>query len=172
MKKEEQGSILIVVIIVSLLLSIAIMTGLSMSNDEMKATDQYYIKKATFYNTNAGLEDVRSEIYRDPSLNAVQGITREKNGTIDGNENKGKTISITGTLEDLDKYLNGSGAVSHVKPFNGFVAPPMPGMSLGTGTTVTPVIWNVTISSVTKKAKRQAFCEINAGVYSLMTTGY
>jgi len=159
----EKGSMLILAIIATLILSIILVAGLTVSTTEVQTTQNYYMNKMSYYKAVEGVEIITQKIrdIADPSTIAIAaddyrvkdlGITRK---------------FITGTLVDLQ-----NGATQNVKPFTGFDPPPLPSISLGTSTGVMPVIWYVPVTSEVTVNKKRSFTEIEAGIYSIIMTGY
>ncbi len=159
----EKGSMLILAIIATLILSLIMVAGLTVSTTEVHTTQNYYMNKISYYKAIEGLEIVTEMIRNetDPSVINVKisefvtsetGITKK---------------FLTGTLVDLQ-----NGAIQNVKQFLGFDAPPLPSISLGTATGVTPVIWYVPITSEVTVNHKRSYTEIEAGVYSILMTGY
>jgi len=74
---------------------------------------------------------------------------------------------ITGTLVDLQ-----NGTTQNVKSFMGFDPPPLPSISLGSTSGVSPIIWYVPVTSEVTINKKRSFTEIEAGIYSIIMTGY
>jgi hypothetical protein len=159
----EKGSMLILAIIATLILSLILVAGLTVSTTEVQTTQNYYLNKISYYKAIEGLEIVTEMIRTetDPSALKVQisefvtsetGITKK---------------FLTGTLVDLQ-----NGTTQNVKQFLGFDAPPLPSISLGTATGVTPVIWYVPVTSEVTVNHKRSFTEIEAGIYSILMTGY
>jgi len=159
----EKGSMLILAIIATLILSLIMVAGLTVSTTEVQTTQNYYMNKISYYKAIEGLEIITERIRNeaDPSLITVQAseyITSETGIT---------KKFLTGTLVDLQ-----NGATVNVKQFLGFDAPPLPSISLGTSTGVTPVIWYVPVTSEVTVNHKRSFTEIEAGIYSILMTSY
>ena len=65
-----------------------------------------------------------------------------------------------------------NGTSQNVKPFTGFDPPPLPSISLGSSTGIQPVIWYVPVTSEVTVGSKRSFTEIEAGIYSILMTGY
>jgi hypothetical protein len=159
----EKGSMLILAIIATLILSLILVAGLTVSTTEVHTTQNYYLNKVSYYKAVEGVEIVTQRIRdtADPTTILVAG--HEYRVTESAITRK----FITGTLVDLQ-----NGSSQNVKPFNGFDPPPLPAISLGSASGIQPVIWFVPVSSEVTVGKKRAFTEIEAGIYSIIITGY
>ncbi len=152
-KKYEKGSMLIITLITVLILSFIVASAIRTTTEELYTTYNVYLQKASYYQAVAGIETAAVQIRNssDPSSIKLDVTVNAPDGT--------KRRYYTGDI------ING---VSNVTVFQGFPPPPLPGISLGASTGITPIVWNVNITSELTTGKRKAFSEINAGVYSLM----
>lgn len=160
----EKGSMLVLAIIATLILSLILVAGLTVSTTEVHTTQNYYMNKMSYYKAVEGVEIVTQRIRdtADPTTILVAGheyLIKESGVT---------RRFITGTLVDLQ-----NGTSQNVKPFTGFDPPPLPSIALGSATGIQPVIWYVPITSeITVGKKKRSFTEIEAGIYSILMTGY
>ena len=159
----EKGSMLVLAIIATMILSLILVAGLTVSTTEVHTTQNYYLNKVSYYKAVEGVEIVTQRIrdVADPTTILVVG--HEFSEVEAGIARK----FITGTLIDLE-----SGASQNVKPFMGFDPPPLPGISLGSVTGIQPVIWYVPVTSEVTVNRKRSFTEIEAGIYSIVMTGY
>ena len=162
----ERGSLLILAIIATLILSVILVAGLTVSTTEVHTTQNQLMNKVSYYKAMEGVEIVTDLIRAeaDPSTITIQATEFR-------DSESGMTRAfITGTLVDLQ-----NGTTQHVRPFTGFDPPPLPSISLGTSSGVQPVIWYVPITSEVKVGAalpKRSFSEIEAGIYSILITGY
>lgn len=169
----EKGSILILAIIATLILSIILVAGLSVSTTEVQTTQNTFLNKLSYYKAVEGvevvIEDIRNTINPDLIASLRYGLDN-----IYFSEETGKySIFVTGSLSDMQALEQGTATVAPtISRFDGFTPPPLPAMSLGTSTGVSPVIWMVPITSKVEMGKKTAYTEIEAGIYSILMTGY
>jgi hypothetical protein len=159
----EKGSMLVLAIIATLILSLIMVSGLTVSTTEVNTTQNYYMNKVSYYKAVEGVEIVTEMIrtVADPTTILVvdsQYQTKESGST---------RSFITGTMVDMQ-----NGTTQTVLPFSGFDPPPLPSISLGATTGITPVIWYVPITSEVTVNRKRSFTEIEAGIYSILMTGY
>jgi hypothetical protein len=154
---------LILAIIATLILSLILVSGLTVSTTEVNTTQNYFMNKVSYYKAVEGVEIVTEEIRNtpDPSTIAVEG------GEYLVNEGGVNKRFITGSLVDLQ-----NGATQNLRPFMGFDPPPLPSISLGTTSGVSPIIWYVPVTSEVTMNRKRSFTEIEAGIYSIIMTGY
>jgi len=159
----EKGSMLILAIIATLILSLILVAGLTVSTTEVNTTQNYYMNKVSYYKAVEGVEIVTDEIRiaTDPSTLNVEA------GDYQVSESGMTKKFITGSLVDLQ-----NGTYQNVKPFAGFDPPPLPSISLGSASGVMPVIWYVPVTSEVTVNRKRSFTEIEAGIYSILITGY
>lgn len=159
----EKGSMLVLAIMATLILSLILIAGLTVSTTEVSTTQNYLMNKISYYKALEGVEVVTERIRTtaDPTTISINANDFEvyDNGTT--------RKFVTGTLPDLQ-----GGSTQNVKPFAGFDPPPLPSISLGSASGVTPVIWYVPITSEVAVNKKRSFTEIEAGIYSILITGY
>ena len=128
----EKGSMLILAIIATLILSLIMVAGLTVSTTEFNTTQNYYINKVSYYNAIEGLEVV---------IDQIRNESNPENIYIEANDyNKSQTginrLFITGSLVDLQ-----GGTTQKVKKFARLPPPPLPGISLGPGSGISPILW-------------------------------
>ncbi len=153
MKNKEKGSMLIIALITVLILSFMVASGIRTTTTELFTTYNFYLKKVSYYYAVGGVESVAIMVKNSENPSSI--TFDQTNHTEDG-----FTIRLfTGDLEN---------GVSNVNVFQGFQPPPLPGISLGTSTSVKPIIWEINLASELTKNKRKAYSEIEAGIYSLM----
>lgn len=158
---REKGSVLLLAIIASLILSVIVIGVLTVSSTEMDATQNYYMKKISYYHALDRLEDVIEQVRNSDDPTAIS-IAAATSPTVEG-DNTTRTY-YTGDM------VNGTKPITY---FDSFQAPPLPGMSMGTETSYVPVMYRVPlVSQIEKKGSREAnakaFTELDAGVYALM----
>jgi len=159
----EKGSMLILAIIATMILSLILVAGLTVSTTEVHTTQNYYLNKVSYYKAVEGVEIVTQRIRDTADPTTILVVGHEYRVTESAIARK----FITGTLVDLQ-----NGSAQNVKPFNGFDPPPLPAISLGSASGIQPVIWFVPVSSEVTVGKKRAFTEIEAGIYSIIITGY
>ena len=153
----EKGSVLILTIITVLIFSIMVAGLLTIGTTEIKTTQNYLLKKKSFYHAIQGLESVIEQARHldDPSTIAVIKVSSpplESDGT--------RKNFYTGNMKDGNQ---------NVTYFNEFNAPQLVGMSLGTEAGVMAVMFRVPIvSEITVGSKAPACTEIEAGIYTLL----
>jgi hypothetical protein len=159
----EKGSMVVLAIIATLILSLIMVAGLTVSTTEVQTTHNYYLNKVSYYKAVEGVEIVTEDIRNNPDpTTIVVGPTEYVD-----NETGMTRSFITGTLVDME-----GSTTQNVKPFMGFDPPPLPSISLGTSSGVTPVIWYVPVTSKVTVNRKSSFTEIEAGIYSILITGY
>lgn len=159
----EKGSMIILAIIATLILSLILVAGLTVSTTEVNTTQNYYMNKISYYKAAEGVEIVTDLIRNTPDPTTIVIASTEY---VDQQTGMTKSF-ITGSLVDLQ-----NGNTQNVTPFMGFDPPPLVGMSLGTMIGITPVIWFVPVTSEVTVNKKRSFTEIEAGIYSILITGY
>lgn len=159
----EKGSMLILAIIATVILSMIMVAGLTVSTTESHTTQNYYINKVSYYTAMEGLEIVIEQIRNEAT---PENIFVEPND-YSISQMGGNRLFITGTLVDLE-----SGLTQKVKKFTGFPAPPLPGISLGPGSGISPVLWYVPITSKVTVNHKSSYTELEAGIYSSVTIAY
>jgi len=165
----EKGSMIVLAIIATLILSLILVAGLTVSTTEVNTTQNYYMSKISYYKAMEGVEIVTEEIRNTADPSTIYISADEYDVTEIGITRK----FITGNLENLQNLENGSGATyQNIKPFTGFDPPPLPSISLGASTGVMPVIWYVPVTSEVTVGSKRSFTEIEAGIYSILMTGY
>lgn len=169
----EKGSILILAIIATLILSVILVAGLSVSTTEVQTTQNNFMNKLSYYKAVEGvevvIEDIRHTLNPDTLANLRYGLDN-----IYFSDDGGKySVFITGSLGDLQALEKGTATMAPpISRFDGFTPPPLPAMSLGTSTGVSPIIWMVPVTSKVEMGKKTAYTEIEAGIYSILMTGY
>ncbi|HUU04574.1 MAG TPA: hypothetical protein VMZ49_01725 [Patescibacteria group bacterium] len=165
----EKGSMVILAIIATLILSLIMVAGLTVSTTEVNTTQNFLMNKISYYKAVEGVEIITEEIRNTADPATIYIAADEYEVTETGVTRK----FITGTLENLQNLEKGSGPTyQNVKLFMGFDPPPLPSISLGTSTGVSPVIWYVPIASEVTVNRKRSFTEIEAGIYSILLTGY
>jgi hypothetical protein len=162
----EKGSMLVLAIIATLILSIILVAGLTVSTTEVHTTQNYYLNKMSYYKAVEGVEIVTEQIRITPDPGTIVVTASEYDETDLGVQ---RTF-ITGSLVEFQ-----NNSTQPVRPFAGFDPPPLPSISLGASTGVTPVIWYVPITAEVKMGianKKRSYTEIEAGIYSILMTGY
>ncbi len=162
----EKGSMLVLAIMATLVLSIILVAGLTVSTTEVHTTQNYFLNKQSYYEAVRGLEIVTQMIRTTADPGTIYVPADEFGVKQAGVEMK----FITGSLVDLQ-----NNTTQNVRSFQGFAPPPLPSISLGASTGVTPVIWYVPITAEVKMGsalRKQSYTEIEAGVYSILMTGY
>ncbi len=157
--KKEKGSMLIIALITILILSFIVASAIRTTTDELYTTYNFHLHKISYYNAVAGVEDAATQIRNsnDPGSLTIDQTTIGSDGT---------------TRRYYSGYLTDNpGTVKNITLFQGFPPPPMPGVSLGTSTGITPLVWSVNIVSELTIHKRKAYSEISTGIYSIMV-GY
>jgi hypothetical protein len=159
----EKGSMIILAIIATLILSLILVSGLTVSTTEVNTTQNYFMNKVSYYKAVEGVEIVTEEIRNTPDPTTI-AVESDDYLVSEGGANK---RFITGSLVDLQ-----NGTTQNLKPFMGFDPPPLPSISLGTTSGVSPIIWYVPVASEVTMNKKRSFTEIEAGIYSILMTGY
>ena len=161
----ERGSMLILAIIATLILSLILVSGLTVSTTEVNTTQNFYMNKISYYKAVEGVETV-TELIRNTADPSTISVKAEDNITTGSGMSRS---FITGTLVDLQHTPV---TIQNVKPFTGFDPPPLPSISLGTTSGITPIIWYVPITSEVTVNRKRSFTEIEAGIYSILMTSY
>lgn len=165
----EKGSMLILAIIATLILSLILVAGLTVSTTEVNTTQNYYMNKVSYYKAVEGLERVIDQIRADPNPASISVDMEDFKVVKDG----AQRLFITGTLVDLQNLQNESLAnAPTIRQFTGFPPPPLPGISLGPGAGILPIIWYVPITSEVTVNRKKSYTEIEAGIYSSVTIAY
>lgn len=167
----EDGSALVITIIAVLILSGLAITGLTVSSTEVQSTQNFYLNKRAYYAALEGIEELRNEIYRNPDVEYVTSLIRDKDTTLQG-DGSNYTFYITGSMQDLRDFLEGVNNPPSVDFFNGFSPPPLPGIGLGGSVPVSPVIWDVHVTAVVNVGRKKSYAEIQTGVYSILPNSY
>lgn len=164
--KNENGSILVLSIVVILIISIMAIAGLSVTSIEGVTTNNYYRTKQAFYKAVEIVERIRMKIYENQDPGYITGINynRSSTGTWDGNV---YTEYITGTLQEF-----GYNSSKSIEAFKGFAPPPFKGISLDDRVGATPVIWYVPVTTYQKTGRTEAYAEIQSGIYSTLSTSH
>lgn len=163
----EKGSMLILAIIATLILSIILMSGLTVSTTEANTTQNYYLNKVSYYKAVEGIEVITEDIRyeNDPVAISQLTYTADQHATA---ERGMESLYISGSMVDLQKS-----ATQNISSFQGFDPPPLPSISQGGASTgVQPMIWLVPVTSQVTVNRKRAFTEIEAGIYSIVLTGY
>jgi Tfp pilus assembly protein PilX len=153
----EKGSVLILAIITTLIMSIMIAGLLTIGSTEVRSTQNYQLKKKSFYHAVQGLETVIEQVRNsdDPisiQVNKVSSPPMEADGT--------RKNYYTGNM---------SAGVTTVSQFEEIQAPQLVGISLGTEAGFIPVMYRVPVTAeVGQGSNHPAVTEIEAGVYALM----
>ncbi len=164
---KEKGSILVLTLISVLILSLMALGLLSVGATENFTTQNYHLNKMAYYTALRGVEEMRNMIFNNPQVDAVTQMTKSLTETeIEGDHGITRAY-ISGSLKNLEDE-----ETSPISMFEGFDAPPLPGLSMGTGMSVASVVWKVHVTSKVSMGGRSAFSEILTGVYSLIVTGY
>lgn len=159
----EKGSMIILAIIATLILSLILVAGLTVSTTEVNTTQNYYLNKVSYYEAVEGIERVIEQIRSEPDPTSISVIADD----FKINQNGTEKVFITGTLVDLQ-----NGTTQTVKQFMGFAPPPLPGISLGPNSGISPIIWYVPVTSKVTVNRKVSYTEIEAGIYSSVTIAY
>lgn len=159
----EKGSMIILAIIATLILSLILVAGLTVSTTEVNTTQNYYLNKVSYYKAVEGIEHVIERIRNNPDPTEISINQSEYLSNEDGSQK----LFITGTLVDLQ-----NSTAQTVKQFMGFAPPPLPGISLGPNSGISPIIWYVPVTSEVTVNRKRAYTEIEAGIYSSVTIAY
>jgi hypothetical protein len=166
-KYKKKGSILILTIMAILVLSVMVTGLLNVGNTELHTTQNYQMTKSAFYTAVEGVEDVRNLIYNAPDAISVSQIVKSSSQTL-VNDGGLQYSYITGTPKDFE--LGGAGVP--LKQFLGFEAPTLQSISLGSSSSISSIVWKVDVTSNISYAKKNAYAEVIAGVYSVVVVGY
>lgn len=159
----EKGSMIILAIIATLILSLILVAGLTVSTTEVNTTQNYYLNKVSYYKAVEGLELVINQIRSEPDPTTIYYEPNDFKINQDG----AQKLFITGTLVDLQ-----NSTTQTVKQFMGFAPPPLPGISLGPGSGLSSIIWYVPLTSEVTVNRKRSYTEIEAGIYSSVTIAY
>jgi hypothetical protein len=146
--------------------------GLTVSTTEVQTTDTLFLRKIAYYEAVEGVEEVRDLIFQFPDSDSVETLSKSLNDTasfVGTSSGEGKHMGynkayLTGTLIDLQN--NDPQTISQVE---GFSPPPLPGISLGIITSIFPVVWDVKVTSEITVGRKNAYAEIQAGIYGTIT---
>jgi len=153
MKKDEKGSMLIIALITILILSFIVAAGIRTTSTELFTTYNVYLKKYSYYYAVAGVEEIAEKIKNSENPSSI------RENKIKNTENGLKVRIFTGDLES---------GVTNISLFQGFPPPPLPGINLSSSSSITPLIWQLNVTSEIISKKRKAYSEIKTGIYSLM----
>jgi hypothetical protein len=169
----EKGSMLVLAIIATMILSLILVAGLTVSTTEVHTTQNNLMKKLSYYKAVEGVEVVIEDIRNTLNPDLIASLRYGLDNIYVIDDLGTSKLFITGSLGDLQALKNETATIAPaISQFNGFPAPPFPGMSLGTSTGVSPIIWMVPITAEVKTGKKTAYTEIEAGIYSILLTGY
>jgi hypothetical protein len=159
----EKGSMLILAIVATLILSLIMVAGLTVSTTEVNTTQNYYLNKVSYYKAMEGLERVIEQIRSEPNPANINVVPNDYKIVQDG----AQRLFITGTLVNLQ-----AGDTQNIRQFTAFPPPPLPGISLGPNSGISPIIWYVPITSEVTVNHKKSYTEIEAGIYSSVTIAY
>ncbi|MFH2107197.1 MAG: hypothetical protein ABII93_00865 [Chrysiogenia bacterium] len=159
----EKGSMLVLAIIATLILSLIMMAGLTVSTTEVHTTHNYFLNKVSYYKAVEGIERVIDQIRSEPDPSSIFIVPNDYKIKQDGMQK----LFITGTLIDIQ-----NNTTQNVRQFDGFAPPPLPSISLGPNAGISPIIWYVPITSEVTVNKKRSYTEIEAGIYSSVTIAY
>lgn len=162
--KQEKGSVLILAIVATFILSLTAIGLLNVGNTEIQTTQNHYLNKKSYYYALQGLEDIVDQIRNsdDPTSISETKVDTSSSSAIEtlrsaSDDELAKTF-YTGDMQ------NGQKSVSF---FKGFPPPPLPGISLGDITGLVPIVYRVPITAeVILGQNKRAYTEIVAGVYA------
>jgi len=163
---KENGSILVLTLISVLILSLLMIGLLTVGTTELQTTQNFQLNKNAYYAAVQGVEEIRNLIHQDPSTAGNIIKSKYETGVSDtfGDIKVGTSRAyIIGSLKDWEENTP-----QFLNRFKGFDPPPLRGISAG----VDPVIWKVTITASAAMGNRNGYAEIDAGIYSIIETGY
>lgn len=187
---QQRGSILILTMVAVFILSLLVVGLLDVGTTEIYSTQNYQYSKAAYYAAVEGVEEIRNLIYNYPDSQSVRSIRRyttglegpllwgddASTGTLKIDEEGFERSYITGSMKNMEAYYESDYGnefeIGNITKLEGFKAPPMPGISLGGSSSVSPVVWRVDVTSEVRKGERKAYAEIISGIYSILTTAY
>ena len=153
----EKGSVLILTIITILIMSIMIFGLLSIGSTEVRTTQNYQLKKKSFYHAVQGLETVIEQVRNSDDPISIQ-VNRITSPPLDADGSRKNYY--TGNM---------SVGVTTISHFDEIQAPQLVGISLGTEAGFVPVMYRVPVTAeVALGSKQPAVTEIEAGIYALM----
>jgi hypothetical protein len=167
----QRGSILVLTLVSVIILSVMAITGLTVSDNENRTTQNYFLNKSAYYTAVEGVEIIRNTIYQKPEPDAVLIINKTLADTTADEEGITKSY-MTGSFDDLQNYLKYQMTPPSIDYFQGFKPPPFPGVSLGSRISISPVVWHVRITARVQSGSKSAYTHIESGIYSILTTGY
>jgi hypothetical protein len=159
----EKGSMLILAIIATLILSLILVAGLTVSTTEVNTTQNYFLNKVSYYKAVEGIERVIEQIRAEPDPTTISVEADDYKINQDGSEK----LFITGSMVDMQ-----NNTTQMVKQFMGFAPPPLPSVSLGPNAGISPIIWYVPVTSKVTVNRKNSYTEIEAGIYSSVTIAY
>jgi Tfp pilus assembly protein PilX len=153
----QRGSVLVLTIVTVLIISVMVMGLLTIGTTEIKTTQNYVLKKKSFFHAIQGLEDVVEQVRNSDDPTTIT-VAKAASPTLDTDMTR-KTY-YTGNM------VSGQQNVSLFKEIE---PPQLVGISLGTETGFVPVMYRVPIvAEVTAGRQNPAVTELETGVYSLM----
>jgi hypothetical protein len=159
----EKGSMLVLAIIATMILSLILVAGLTVSTTEVHTTQNHYLNKVSYYSAIEGLELVIEQIRNEPNPENIEIAATD----FQTSQAAIQKLFITGSLVEMQ-----AGSTQKVRKFVGFPPPPLPGISLGPGSGISPILWYVPITSKVTVNKKIAYTELEAGIYSSVTIAY
>lgn len=166
--KKENGSLLVLTLIAVLILSLLMIGLLTVGTTELQTTQNFQLNKNAYYAAVQGIEEIRDLIHQNPDAASVTAITKSISETEVSDSFGGISVGtsrayIIGTVKDWE-----DNTTQLIDRFKGFDPPPLRGISAG----VDPVVWKVPITATAAMGTRSGFAEIEAGIYSIIETGY
>ncbi len=151
-----------------MILSLLMIGLLTVGTTELQTTQNFQLNKNAYYAAVQGVEEIRNLIHQNPDAASVTALTKSKTETgmsdTFGDIKVGTSRAyIVGTLKDWEENTP-----QLLDRFKGFDPPPLRGISAG----VDPVVWKVTITAGALMGNRAGYAEIEAGIYSIIETGY
>ena len=153
----QKGSVLVLTVITVLIISIMVMGLLTIGTTEIRTTQNYVLKKKSFFHAIHGLETVIEQVRNSDDPTTIT-VAKVASPALDAD--KTRKNFYTGNMASGQQY---------VTLFKEIDPPQLVGISLGTETGFVPVMYRVPIvAEVAAGRKNPACTEIETGIYALM----
>lgn len=180
---RENGSAMLLVLIVTAVLSAIVASSIKVSSKEMESSQHNFLKKQAYFIAQKGIEAARNEIEKTEDQGAVTAYsrtfdqTKQQYSSITGYDFEGGYI--TGSFEVFDKHMREGDPPSNLNKFpsemeGGWDPPMVKGYNLNnqSQSSLKSVVWEVRVSAKTTSGKKHGYAEITAGIMDVYSTTY
>lgn len=160
---NKKGSVLILTLIAVLVLSILVSGLLTIGNTEMQSSQNYILKRDSYYLAIQGVEEVRAQLLQnlDEGKEIVNVVAKSALDTSQIGESNIKRFYITGTLRDMENGETGT----TVKNTPNFIDFHLPGFGLGATAPMEIAVLKIEITSKVEVGSKSSYSEVMAGIY-------